>query len=575
LSSDDSVMVTKLDLFFAKKSVAGNGVTVQLRETVNGFPGPTAVPLSTVHIDASAITASLTTATGPTTVTFPVPIALKTDTEYAIVVAPDANDPDYFMWIARTGNTDVDTDLAITQDSNAGVLFTSTNNKAWTPYQNENLKFVLYRAQFTAASGYVTLTNKDNEFLRVSNVATSNTGGYFTNDEYVFSANATSTPSGTITLVAGNTTITGVATAFSPDFNVGEYLVVKYNTTEYQVLKIASIANTTSMTVSDIPTSNVSSSNTFWSSPVGKVSYFTIGEPPMLILEDSSAKVSLKFQAGTTIVGAESKTTAYLNEVRDVPLSYIQPSIFRTNFNTTRLSLLASKLYDVSSPTYTKKFEFNNNNYLTDSPTYIRSKSNDFTSVGSGFELKVDVANVSTSSKDVSPLIDHEISNITAYEYFINNDSTNEGTTSGNASSKYVSQRVELADGLDASEVRTYLTAYKPINTNIEVYVKFQASTDQRNFEEIEWSQLLPKNETNNTSSSADRFDFREIVYELGTTSKTAGQGAWLNNGVIQYIAPSGAIYNNYKYFAVKVVLLSSSHNNIPRIADMRTIALS
>lgn len=575
LSSDDSVMVTKLDLFFAKKSVAGNGVTVQLRETVNGFPGPTAVPLSTIHVDASAITASLETASAATTVTFPVPIALKTDTEYAIVVAPDANDPDYYMWIARTGNTDVDTDVAITQDSNAGVLFTSTNNKAWTPYQNENLKFVLYRAQFTAASGYVTLTNKDNEFLRVSNVVSTNTGSYFTNDEYVFSANAMSTPAGTITLVAGNTTITGVSTAFNTNFEPGEFLVVNYNTTEYQVLKIASIANTTTMTVSDIPTANVSSANTFWRSAVGKVSYFTIGEPPMLILEDSSAKVSLNFQAGMTLVGAQSKATAYLNEVRDVPMSYIQPSIFRTNFNTTRLSLLASKLYNVSSPTYSKRFEFNNNNYLTDSATYIRSKSNDFSAIGSGFELKVDVANVSQVSKDVSPLIDHEISNVTAYEYFINNDSTNERTGSGNASSKYVSQRVELADGLDASEVRTYLTAYRPVNTNIEVYVKFQASTDQRNFEEIEWSQLSIKNETNITSSSADRFDLREFVYELGTTSKTAGNGAWLNNGVIQYIAPSGAVYNNYKYFAVKIVLLSSSHNNIPRIVDMRTLALS
>ncbi len=572
LSTDDSVMITKLDLFFAKKSTVGNGVTVQLRETENGYPSGTIVPLSTVHLNASEITANAENASAATTVTFSAPIAIKTGTEYAIVVAPDANDPDYFLWVAKTGGTDVDTGTSITQDTNAGVLFTSTNNKAWTPYQNENMKFVMYRANFTSSTGYVTFTNNDNEFLRVSNVVSGSVGTYYINDEYVFNANSSTAVSGTISIVAGNTTVTGTGTQFgTSEISIGEHVVVK-NGTDYQVLKVASIANTTQMTVSDIPTASASVT-TYWKSPVGKVTYFNIGEPPMLILENSTAKTGLVFAANTYIMGQQSKTISYLDEVRDLPVSYLQSDIARSSFNTTRVDLVANKLYNISGPTYAADLEFGDNNYFTNNATYIRSKSNAPTTTS--FELQVNLANISTGSKDVSPLVDHEISGVTAYEFFINNSANNELTSTGEASSKYISKRVELADGLDAADVRTYLTAYKPLGTDLKVYVKFQSSTDPRNFNEIEWSELIAKTETNATSSSANRFDFREIVYDLGTTAKTAGQGAWLNGGVIRYIAPNGAIYNSYKYFAVKIVMLSSRHNAIPRILDMRTIALS
>lgn len=575
LSTDDSIMITKLDLFFSSKSTAGNGVTVQLRETDNGYPGARAVPLSTVHIDAANVNANSSSASTATTVTFPAPIAIKTGVEYCIVIAPDGNDPDYYVWVAKTGETDVDTGVAITQDTNAGVLFTSTNNKAWTPYQDENLKFVMYRAQFTSNSGYVKLTTKDSEFLRVSNVVTGSSGSYFINDEYVFKANSYVTPTGTVTLTSGNTTIVGSGSLFTTEFNAGEFVVAK-NGTDYQVLKISSIANNTVMTVSDVPTLSMAAISTFWKSPVGKVSYFTIGEPPMLILEDSSAKNGLAFANNTLIMGQQSKTTASLDIVRDIPVSYIQADIFKSSFNTTRIGMTASKLYNVSGPTYSMDLEFGDNNHFSSDATYIQSKSNiAVANTTNTFEIQVNLENVSTGSMDVSPLIDHEISGITAYEYFINNDANNEIGSVGSASSKYISKRVELSDGLDAADVKTYLTAYKPVGADIKVYVKFQASTDIRNFSEVEWTELQVKAETDNTSSSADRYDFREIVYELGTTAKTAGQGAWLNSGVIAYIAPNGSVYNSYKYFAVKIVLLSSSHNAIPRIQDMRTIALS
>lgn len=573
LSTDDSVMITKIDLFFARKSTVGNGVGVQIREVVNGYPSGVAVPFSSVHLDASQVIVSSTT---PTTFTFESPVALKTDTEYAIVVAPDANDPDYLVWIARTGNVDVDTGVAITQDTNAGVLFTSTNNKTWTPYQDENLKFNLYKAQFNVSTGSLKLVANDPEFFAVSNYT-----GQFVNDEYVFLANKPATKTGSVTLFAGNSTVTGTSTLFSTEFDQGDYLVVRNSTNNvYQVLRITSIANTTSMTVADLPTENVISANNsnFWSSPVGRVSYFDNSSPNILVLEGSSAKSTLKFTANgtsnTVLIGAQSGSTALVSSVRDLPVSYIQPSIFRSSFNTTRVDMSATKLFN-GVTTYAKDLDFKTNNYLTDSPTYIRSKSNEVDPTSPTFEITLNLKSVADGTIDVSPMIDHEISNITAYEYFVNANTSGETGEFGSALSKYISKKVELADGLDATDVRTFLTTYRPPGTDIKVYVKVQSSTDSRRFADVEWTELLPRSELNAFSSSADRFDYREIEYQLDTTAKTAGQGAWSNNGIIRYIDPTGGIHNSYKYFSVKIVMLSNGHNVVPRIADMRTLALS
>jgi len=573
LSTDDSVMVTKVDLFFARKSSVGNGIGLQIREVVNGYPSGAAVPFSSVHLNASDVIVSSVT---PTTFTFEAPIALKTDTEYAIVVAPDANDPDYLVWIARTGNADVNTDVTITQDTNAGVLFTSTNNKTWTPYQDENLKFNLYKAAFSASSGTMTLVARDPEFFSLSSYT-----GDFVNDEYVFLANKPTINTGTITLTAGNNIVTGVSTSFLTEFNPGEYLVVKNVTTNnYQVMRITNVTSNTSMTVADLPVESIAAANNtnFWASPVGRVSYFDKFNPAILILEDSSAKSTLKFTANTTsntvIIGAQSGATALVGSVRDLPVSYVQPSIFRSTFNTTRVDASMSKLYDGVS-TYAKDLDFKTNNYLESAPTYIRSKSNEANPSIPSFEITLNLKSVASGTIDVSPMIDHEVSNITAYEYFVNANTSGETGEFGAALSKYISKKVELADGLDATDVRTFLTAYRPPGTDLKVYVKVQSSTDPRRFVDVEWTELTPKSETNEFSSSADRYDYREIEYELGTTAKTAGQGAWLNNGVIRYIDTNGGIHNSYKYFAVKIVMTSTSHNVVPRIADMRTLALT
>jgi len=47
------------------------------------------------------------------------------------------------------------------------------------------------------------------------------------------------------------------------------------------------------------------------------------------------------------------------------------------------------------------------------------------------------------------------------------------------------------------------------------------------------------------------------------------------NSGIVRYISQSGAVYDSFKTFALKVDLTSSSTSIVPAIKDIRAIALS
>lgn len=572
-SNDTSVMITKVDLFFAKRSATNNGVTVAIVETLNGYPSGKVVPFSQVHIKREDMNVSEVSAILPTTVTFEAPVALKTGIEYAIIIAPDANDPDCRVWISTTGLSDIDTTEAVTQDTNAGVLFTSTNAKTWTPYQNENLKFTMYRAEFSNTSGYIELTTNDIEFLRVDNV----TGEYTVGEKVYVSAIdgvAVSNLTGTVTGTALSYTITGSGTTFTSQVSQGDYIKIVGET---KLHKVSDVTNNTTLTLETPLINSVSGAN-YYTTVVGKVMYQTTTSPQTVVLEESSARYvdnvnDILFSANTTITGEKSGISSLITEIYDQKVSYMQPSIFRSNFTKTATNAT------ITSPV-NKNIEFNTNNYMTNDSLVVKSRSNEVAndSGSRNFKMLVTMQTLASDITATSPLIDYDISNVMVYEYLINNPTTtNENTYFGDATSKYVSRNVELKDGLDAEDLKVFLTAYRPTNANIEVYARIQSQYDNRNFDFIEWTPLVVKPETDQFSSLSNRYDYREMEYGLSTVAKAAGEGAWLDTttDTIRYIAENGSEYNDFKTFAIKIVLLSDNHYEVPRVRDLRALALS
>ena len=46
-----------------------------------------------------------------------------------------------------------------------GMLFTSSNNKVWSPHQTEDIKYVVYYERFTVGSGTCEFVNEDAEYI--------------------------------------------------------------------------------------------------------------------------------------------------------------------------------------------------------------------------------------------------------------------------------------------------------------------------------------------------------------------------------------------------------------------------
>ena len=72
--------------------------------------------------------------------------------------------------------------------------------------------------------------------------------------------------------------------------------------------------------------------------------------------------------------------------------------------------------------------------------------------------------------------------------------------------------------------------------------------------------------------------DFKEYTYSLPTSAPVT-YAAYANPssspaGIIRYSDVNGQVYNTYKTFAIKIVLLSTDGTYVPKVDDLRAIAL-
>jgi hypothetical protein len=86
----------------------------------------------------------------------------------------------------------------------------------------------------------------------------------------------------------------------------------------------------------------------------------------------------------------------------------------------------------------------------------------------------------------------------------------------------------------------------------------------------------------NVVSSTTNINDFRDFEYGLVAASNASNagatsRGAYLftgNNDVIRYEGDGNENYNTFKTFNIKVVLTGNNSVNVPRMTDLRAIAM-
>lgn len=113
----------------------------------------------------------------------------------------------------------------------------------------------------------------------------------------------------------------------------------------------------------------------------------------------------------------------------------------------------------------------------------------------------------------VAPSLTNRKLDIFTFWNDINNDATDEHTTHGNAVTKHISTKINFANNRFAEDIRVYLTAYKPANTDILVYARIHNSADNESFDDKNWTPLELKEGVGLLSSKSDRNSFVELGY--------------------------------------------------------------
>lgn len=548
----NTVFASKIDLFFKRKS-AVNGVTVMLREVINGYPSSYIIPFSKIHLTPSQVNVS-EDASIATTVDFDAPIRLDTEKEYCVVIKPDANDPNYLAFTSKVGGLDLTPGSTqgqpIVQDWGDGVLFTSTNNRAWTAYQDEDLKFVLYRHDFNAATGTVTLTNADHEFFTLSNW-----DGRFAPGELLYQTTGSAS---TVSMALNSSVITASGVDLSTIYSAGDYILVSNSgNTRSDIFKIASVDSSTEMTTTK-PTSFVVTNGSGTPIVVGEITYYNKIEPNTVYIKNSSATATKLFTAGSTVRGFTSGTSGTIGSIDNINLSYVQPLIMKSNDSITS-TLIDGTFVDPGNVinNYNTPMKFGDNNYFTRKGVLLYSKSNDPTRL-KPFDINVRMSNRSNSTS--TPIVDLQTSSLMAYQF----KSTNDAATT----SKYISKTIELAADLDAEDMEVILTGYRPLGTDIKVYIKPQNAYDSANFETNDWIELELYSGTGVFCSSTNLEDYREYKYRVSSSNKDV-------NGIITYTNSTTGTFSGYRKFAIRIDLLSENINIVPTVKDYRGIALT
>jgi hypothetical protein len=526
--TEAGIFLTSIDVWVAEKH-SNLGVWFEIREMNSaGSITRTQVPGSEVWLTNSEVNtwdgASGTEDSGKTTITFPYPIFLLNDTQYAFVIHTEGLNPDYYFWVSRLGETDILTGNQVTARQLTGTLFTTNNNLNYDIVPDVDLKVKFNRAQFSIGSGTVIFGNKPTEFINLKEGASS----FIRNGETIISSEAltlSNTSNGANTIIVGDKVI---GTSSNTSANV-----ISIANSVYYTDGIGFIEDETySITNSSDTSKSITGSLTSLTFGTGVLRKYDSGNNVM-ILDNSNGK----FFANAVVKGNVSANTGRIESFDEFKYSTTTLKPYDLIFNKT--SILFEKqgwLSNPSSNSFTPWISGSADSFSSlNTECTILSRVNEEEIVGQpSAKFK---ATISTSSEYVSPVIDVNKSQSIFVHNLVNNDDTGENQASGgNLLNKYISKPITLADGQDAEDLLVKLTAYKPVGSDIKVWMKVRNDEDSDLIRRNPWVEMVYNR--NQFSSSASDINFIEIDFNVPENYKNG-------NGVVQYIKNSTVIVAN------------------------------
>ena len=593
--SSSGMFTTGIGVYFQSKD-STLGVTMMIMEVVNGYPDGSRI-IGECHLPSNQVSTS-TDASLETVFNFSFPVFLNNTTEYAYMIIPDGNSPEYNVWVSEVGGQDIITKQQVFTWPYTGVMFVSSNASAWTALQKEDIKFNIYRAEFnTSTEGTAQFQNESDDFFTVDGFSLQTTGTFPRVGDVVVRTN------GTLGTIIVDTANTDYAFGYVQYLNqVDSHLYLDSSTGNFGAGDTIEIHRPTGTSNANAPGTLSASTRVAWCSidTVDNIEYHSV-VPRFLTMEPALTSVAFKFQ-GTSETGA----------------------------------------LDTAYQTVTNDYDFEN--FVAVHNSF--AKSNETAGKTTFFQ-----ATLRSYSKYMSPVIDLRRKSSLLIKNIINNDASNEYLRYGEAVAKYISKNTTLDDKLgNAEDMVAIVGAYRPAGTDIKVYCKLIGSDDGDTFDNKLWTEMpMREGGENAYSSPFDVTDYREYEFVmpyaavlgtfigdaatvtfstrdvLGTTLapntniKIVVNGslqvrgidytivnntnfqfitapangatievwqytniteydkqttAYLNNGKVEYRRVDGGVVSGYKTYCFKIVMLSDTGNKVPRLADFRSIAL-
>lgn len=202
--------------------------------------------------------------------------------------------------------------------------------------------------------------------------------------------------------------------------------------------------------------------------------------------------------------------------------------------------------------------EINYTSQLPKIPSFI-SRSNEFNIVYSNGNTNPNLPNTQVdysqqlrmyttaySNNDFNTLRIAGRPTISLRRYVVNNLNTYEHTDYGLARAKHITKPVTFARL--AEDIRVFLTAYKPANTNIEVYARIINNSDPDAFDDKDWTKLQLIDGANVISSSTDTLDYKELTFgffQVPSGTRTSINGVFQASLANDVLACSGGTPNS------------------------------
>ena len=552
--NEEGLFLSSVEVFCAEKHPT-LGVWFEVRE-VDAGGGITLnqVPFSEKFYSNSQVPISTNARTNGMKITFDTPLFLYNNKSYAFIIHPEANNPNYYFWVSRIGEVDINTGRQITGRAYTGTTFTTNNNTIWNLVDQVDLTCIWNRASFVSGGSFE-IGNKPKEKLYIQNIVGSIEGF----GEPISSGDRLTLSGYSGATIALNDRIVGGTSGINAS-------VVNITSGTYSMANIRYTVGET-VTVRDGSTMASKGTATIATRETGKgfLEYYKEASNATYVVLNSS---NGKFFANDSIFDISDEGYATVERVANFKYSLIdfEPAII--NFAKATQSFEMATYSNTGIAQSYKPID-SGENYEFDIEMAIYSRSNEIASLSSNRTNKVRVT-MASSSNYLSPVFDIGRTQSIIVDNIINANTQGEtASTGGLLYNKYISKIVTLAEGQDAEDLKIYLTSYRPPSTDIKVWIKILNGEDSDTMAQKEWIELEKSFGGDITFSSlANKKDFREFTYNIPEAYLTGTQGQ------VQYTNTQGITFTGYKLFQVKVGLLGTNTAIVPRVADLRCIAL-